>query len=322
MEWAIVVALFCVIVYLVNNYFFNYWKRRNFPQVDPTFLVGNCGKLFKFKTCFTEFLCGFYEKYKHEKVIGIYFSYQPALIVNDPVIAQQILIKDFNSFHDRATAVNEEVDPLTGNLFFVKGKKWRELRVKCSPLFTSGKLKVMLPLMRECGSVLQNYISKNIEDGSDVIDFKDLSSRFTINVISSVGFGIEIDCINERDHIFRQRGIEIFTGSFKRAVINFIFVFWPKLMEKFKIRFSSKDLEDFFASLSKQTVEYREKNNIKRNDFMDLMIQLKNYGYVTADKEQNDDKINDSENENLPKLTKLTMKEIMAQSFVFFAAGM
>ena len=55
---------------------------------------------------------------------------------------------------------------------------------------------------------------------------------------------------------------------------------------------------------------------------MDLMIQLKNYGYVTADKEQNGDKIKSSENGNSPKMTKLTMNEIVAQSFVFFAAGM
>ena len=54
---------------------------------------------------------------------------------------------------------------------------------------------------------------------------------------------------------------------------------------------------------------------------MDLMIQLKNLGYVSADKEQNGDKINGNENDNSQKMTKLSMNEIMAQSFVFFAAG-
>lgn len=30
----------------------------------------------------------------------------------------------------------------------------------------------------------------------------------------------------------------------------------------------------------RETIETREKNNIRRNDFMDLIIQLKNKGYV------------------------------------------
>lgn len=45
-----------------------------------------------------------------------------------------------------------------------------------------------------------------------------------------------------------------------------------------RMRAVRKDVSTFFLGIVKETVEYREKNNIKRNDFMDLLIQLKNYG--------------------------------------------
>lgn len=45
-----------------------------------------------------------------------------------------------------------------------------------------------------------------------------------------------------------------------------------------RMRAVRKDVSTFFLDIVKETVEYREKNNVKRNDFMDLLIQLKNHG--------------------------------------------
>lgn len=45
-----------------------------------------------------------------------------------------------------------------------------------------------------------------------------------------------------------------------------------------RMRAVHKDVSTFFLDIVKETVEYREKNNVKRNDFMDLLIQLKNHG--------------------------------------------
>lgn len=45
-----------------------------------------------------------------------------------------------------------------------------------------------------------------------------------------------------------------------------------------RMRGVHKDVSTFFLGIVKETVEYREKHNIKRNDFMDLLIQLKNHG--------------------------------------------
>ncbi|KAG5682993.1 hypothetical protein PVAND_012305 [Polypedilum vanderplanki] len=315
MSFIIAITLLVSSLYLINQYFFNYWKKRNFAYAEPSFLIGNLGKMLSMKVSFNEFMADLYKKHKNKKYFGIYFSYRPALVVNDPEIIQQIIIKEFQSFHDRPMPINEENDPIAQNLFFLKGKKWRDLRVKLTPIFTSNKLKAMFPILNDCGNVLIAYIDENLRKRNNVLDFKDLLSRLTTNIISSVAFGVESDCINDRENYFRKIGTSIFTGSIKRAFLNFMTILLPNVMIKLKMKFATKELEDFFLSLVTETIEYREKNNIVRNDFMQLMIQLKNQGYVTADKD--DTKV---ENEN-EQITKLTLDDIVAQTFVFFSAG-
>jgi cytochrome P450 family 6 len=70
------------------------------------------------------------------------------------------------------------------------------------------------------------------------------------------------------------------------------------------------DVEKFFLKVVSDTVEYREKNNIFRKDFMHLLIQLKNRGSVT-----DDDKVTDDNGKIKEKA--LTLNELSAQAFVF-----
>ncbi|KAG5668809.1 hypothetical protein PVAND_016733 [Polypedilum vanderplanki] len=315
MSFVIGIMVFVVSLILINQYLFGYWKRRNFAYAEPTFLIGNIAKLLSMEVTFNAFMADLYKKHKDKKYFGIYFSYRPTLVVNDPEIIQQIIIKELQSFHDRPMPINEENDPIAQNLFFLKGKKWRDLRVKLTPLFTSNKLKNMFPILNECGKVLHTFIDGNLRKGNKVLEFKDLLSRLTTNNIALVAFGVESDCINDRENYFRKIGTSIFTGSIKRAFLNFMSILLPNIMTKLKLKFATKELEDFFISLVTETIEYREKNNIVRNDFMQLMIQLKNQGFLTADKEGT--KI-EKGNE---KITKLTLDDVVGQTFVFFAAG-
>jgi cytochrome P450 family 6 len=48
------------------------------------------------------------------------------------------------------------------------------------------------------------------------------------------------------------------------------------LARKLHVTFTRRETSDFFMNAVKQTVEYRENHNVQRNDFMHLLIQLKN----------------------------------------------
>jgi len=83
-----------------------------------------------------------------------------------------------------------------------------------------------------------------------------------------------------------------------------------KLAKKLRMKALRDDLTDFFLSAVKNTVEYRLKNGIKRNDFMDQLIELRAEDQEEAKKGQGIDLSNG-----------LTMEQMAAQAFVFFVAG-
>nr|XP_008200098.2 PREDICTED: probable cytochrome P450 6a23 [Tribolium castaneum] len=81
---------------------------------------------------------------------------------------------------------------------------------------------------------------------------------------------------------------------------------FPDLARFLKVRAFPKDIGDFFLKVVKDTVNYREKNNFTRKDFMQLLIDLKNNKLVGEEGKSE---------------RGLTIEEVAAQSFVFFLAG-
>jgi len=65
-----------------------------------------------------------------------------------------------------------------------------------------------------------------------------------------------------------------------RAFMSFVY---PKLQNLIKIKSVDSDVEEFMINLVKDTMEYREKNNIARKDLLQLLIQVRNTGNVEND---------------------------------------
>lgn len=85
--------------------------------------------------------------------------------------------------------------------------------------------------------------------------------------------------------------------SFMDKLNVFLTIYTPNLAKKLGARIIQKDVSRFFLRIVRDTVAYREKNNLRRNDFLQLLIDMKN-----------------SEE-------KLTMNELVGQVFLFFVAG-
>lgn len=94
---------------------------------------------------------------------------------------------------------------------------------------------------------------------------------------------------------------------------------YPKLAELLRLRFTDKDIGDFMTDTVRQTVDYREKNGITRKDFLQLLMQLRNYGQVN---ENDDDWSADIKSHQTTKrLDNMTIEEMSAHAFVFYTAS-
>jgi cytochrome P450 family 6 len=181
---------------------------------------------------------------------------------------------------------------LGAHLLQLKGTKWRTLRSKLTPTFTSGKMKMMFSLMTECAEQLQQYLDKPARNG-DILEMKDIMARFTTDVIGSCAFGINCNSFTDSNSEFRKMGKRVFERTVGEHLQRRLRQFPPFLRKLLRVRMHPREVINFFMGAVKDVIDYREKNNVVRNDFMQLLIQLKNKGKVEDDGDINSEHVQD-----------------------------
>jgi cytochrome P450 family 6 len=308
---------------------FRYWKDKGFEYLEPEFLFGNirsCGT----KTRVQEIAANVYNEYKgRTSIVGIYFYTVPSAIITSVELAKTILVSQFDNFNSRGIYVNLKDDPLSGILFSLEGlslktyicimytciacilhilgSKWKHMRQKLTPVFSSGKIKAMFGTVRDISTKLIEHLV-NREPAAFELDAVDIFTRYTTDVIANIAFGLEVNSLEQdQNSLFRDMTLR-FINPPKSTTLKHIFVNAFQRLSKFlRLRYIDEPVSDFFMSTVRQTVEYREKNEIFKNDFFNSMLELKNYGRL-RDEVSSD-------------VVKITFDELAAQSFSFIVAG-
>lgn len=280
----------------------NFWKSRNFPCTGRSLLIYGDYKGMNQTEHMQYINQRLYNEFKSKNLpIGgtILFTIRTVVIV-DPDLIKAILVKDFHAFHDRGVYNNPEVDPLTGHLFSLEGQAWRQLRAKLSPTFTSGKMKMMFETILNVADDLKEFMLEKTESGSTELEMKNVLAGFTTDVIGSCAFGIECNSLRATCCRFREVSKQIFQQSVAQMMWQIFLMLFKGLATILKLRATPAEVEKFFTNMVQETISHREQNNVQRNDFMNILIQMKN-------------------SEKLEE--QLTINEITAQSFIFFVAG-
>ncbi|XP_049285221.1 probable cytochrome P450 6a14 isoform X3 [Anopheles funestus] len=303
--WLLLLLAVTLLYYYVRRRF-NYWRDKGIPQLDPSIPLGNMNGVGT-KRSINDMLNEAYLRFRGQSsVVGLYFLISPVLIVTDLDLVKQVLVKDFNQFHDRGMYVNERDDPLSGHLFSIGGERWRYLRNKLSPTFTSGKIKQMFITIREIGDEFLASFDKYI-DRDEPIDIKLLCQCFTCDVVGSCAFGLQCNSLKNEGSKLLEIGDKVFRPGPWGMLYSMAIGIFPRLSRALRLPALPGEVSSFFRPLVRSTVEHRERNAIERPDFLNLLIQLKNKGTVEDDATEG--------------LEKLTLDEVSAQAFLFFFAG-
>jgi len=246
------------------------------PYVQPIPLFGN----FFYVAFGMQHPIDFYRKIYYDlaghKYGGLFQMRTPYLMIRDPEIINNVLIKDFSNFPNRGIYSDFSANPLSNQLFFMEIPQWKLIRKALSPAFTSGKLKLMYDQIKECGDELMKNIHKNFMKNDDKMEVRDMLGKYSTDVIGTCIFGLKLNAVSDDNSTFRKYGKSIFAPSLRTHLRELSLMISPTLLNILKFKDFPADATEFFHSAFHETITYREKNNIVRNDFVQTLIQARN----------------------------------------------
>lgn len=289
------VVLGCIWYLVVRH--LSYFRKNGIPCVPTRLPMGNLEGIGT-KQHFYEMTQRYYMESKTRgPILGLYYLLIRVILINDLDLIRNILIKDAHLFNIRNLYHNERDDPMSAHMFSISGPKWKMLRSKLTPTFTSGKMKFMFGTVVE----VSERLCSRLEEATSLpcIEIKDLWARYTTDVIGSCAFGIECNTLYDKNAQFRKMAQKIFDEPRHGMLAHMLLNQSQSLGNFFRIKFIADEPSQFFANVVKQAISFRENNpENNRNDFMSLLVKMKNN----------------------PE-SSLTENEIAAHSFIFFLAG-
>ncbi|KFW07715.1 Cytochrome P450 3A21, partial [Fulmarus glacialis] len=301
--WALSL-IFVALLIVYGTWPFGLFKKLGIPGPRPLPFLGTC---LEYRKGFLKFDNECFQKYG--KVWGIYDGRQPVVAVMDPQIIKCVLVKEcFSTFTNRRRL--DIAGEMKNAVSLAEDEQWKRIRTVLSPVFTSGKLKEMFPIMKHYGEVLVKNVQKRVEK-DNALSLKDIFGSYSMDVVTSTLFGVNIDSMNNPKDPFvkeieKMAKYDLFHPIF---LLTYVCPFIVPLFVKMNESFGHNETLEFFKKSISKIKQDREKETHKgRVDFLQLMIESQN-------------STNHRSNEGNHSNKALTDSEILLQAFIFIFAG-
>nr|WLK66391.1 cytochrome P450 [Eocanthecona furcellata] len=290
---------FGVILWKANNY----WKVRGVKHFKPWPLVGNLARALLFKRHISFYYDEVYRAFPKERMVGMYEFLTPTLVLRDPQLIENVLVKEFSTYPDHGPLFFEPGSISYQSVFSITGIRWRALRNKLVTTFSSGKMKFIYPeIVQSC---------QRLVDGHPERLDKDTIHVFAVKSFMNSMFGTKVLPGGEEELITKTK--EVFQGKPQRLIQQILLIFFPKLADFFNLTFMSKSLDIYFRELLNTLVEQRESTNGQREDYAQILCEMKKMGKMN---------IYNKENNKIDETFDVTNDMVLAQAFMFFFAGL
>ncbi|GFR89968.1 cytochrome P450 3A11 [Elysia marginata] len=322
LSW-VTTILFLIVIGLIIKYVLymssehGVFKRLGIPSLTPIPVAGNFVREMRIgPLTFQEEL---YRKFHSEKAYGYYSCKTPILFIRDLDMIRDIAVKHFGTFVNRREFQIDE--PLDHMLSMLKDDHWKNVRTTVSPTFSTGKLRRMFHHISSSARTLVEHLREK-KDRDQAVELKHVVSCFTMDVIASTGFSVQINSLKEEKSDFVVKAKEIMDTAGRAIFATFFLPFMNKKWDKIGISVFPKGPLQFFSSFVDSALEARKeganKGLSKTNDFLQLLLESEVEN--TAD----NDNMSTEEASELKMSTDrkpLSRTDIQGQAIIFLLAG-
>ena len=284
-SWKLFAALLLLfaIFYRMITKNFDYWEKLGVPYKAGKFPWGSVDFLKVQKNNALHQL-DMSNEFKDDKFFGYFMFGKPILMVNDVELVKNIKVKDFQHFVDTSDENLQkkfrqggDLDVLFNhNVGSAKGDEWKDVRSSLSPIFTSGKMKHMLKFVVEVSERLFTEMEKQVDQGE--FELKELTGKFSLDALATCAFGLDFDSFGgESSNAFVEHAADVFKQDIWSLVLMLKFI--PgvsRIFEVFNINIQKPKSVKFFKDIVTQTLKQRSETGQRRNDMIDMMLDIMN----------------------------------------------
>ncbi|KAL3842944.1 hypothetical protein ACJMK2_020917 [Sinanodonta woodiana] len=310
--WLVVILVVIALLLMYTVHKQRYFKRLEIPGPTPIPFLGHLHHIIK--KGFQDMDMEMTQKYGN--CFGAFIGNIPQLIVTDPEMIKQMLVKQFSEFTDRPRTIRF-TKFFDSAITVAQGEHWKFLRSTLSPTFSSNKMRNMTPLISKClDSLIQN--AKTLSEGGKTVEMRKLFGAFTMDAICSTGFGLQVDSQSNPDDPFVKNATKALENISVGNVKLLLAAIFPDLKTFIReISILDQEAIDFFIQATKSALaDRREAQSGSYRDFLQLMIN--------AHKEEGTDAENSEEKDlgfDAYKKRGMTDAEVLANAITFVLAA-
>ena len=308
---------------------FDVWRRQGIPTPNPYILYFKSVSQILSSNFMTLELR---QIAKYGTVYGYADAVRANLVVADPDILKDMLIRHFSSFVDRRPSLEHPV--IAKQLVLMSGDEWRQTRAIMSPTFTSRKMKAMFSKIRDAVEQMRRRLDR---DSGKEVDLKDLFGCLTMDVIAKCAFAVDSNAHEDANSPFVVNAKAFFSFSRWRLAIA---VAIPRFLRSLLgISFFNKEPLQFLEGLARTLIQERRRHGSTggggSSGYTDFLQLLLDAGTQSQEQSQSNEqvaeteKLDDDEDARLQAATAatasgkktLTDDEIVANIILVLVAG-
>jgi cytochrome P450 family 6 len=150
------------------------------------------------------------------------------------------------------------------------GDVWKSIKKSTSGPFSIIRLKKSMQLYNDCNKHMLEYIDRQIDAGNTIIDSSSVLPNISMDVLASVGLGVNINTFTEPNDEFKTKTDNIFVTK-RWELVQLL----PNIASLLRIKVFNPDSVKYIMTIIKRTMEQRKNGGTLGKDILGAIIKHK-----------------------------------------------